>query len=694
MSKIIDATLRFVDKFTSPMGKAISAMEKSQKQAKRLGSSIEKTGKKIEKTGKSLTTKVTAPIVALGATAIKTAADFEASMSKVQAISGVSGEDLQRLSEKAQEMGAKTKYSAKESADAMSYMALAGWKTDDMINGIAGVMNLAAASGEDLASVSDIVTDALTAFGLTAKDSGHFADVLAAASSNSNTTVAAMGETFKYCASIAGAMGYSVEDTSVAIGLMANSGIKASNAGTAMRKMMTQLQGVVEVQGEGIGKVAIACSNADGSMRDLNDILIDCRTAFKGMSEEEKAANAEALVGKTAMAGFLAVMNASEQDINKLSGAINNCDGVSQSMADTMNNNLTGQLTLLKSQLEGVAIMFGNKLTPYVKKATGFVSSLATKFSNLNDDQQNTVIKVGLVLASIGPLHIVVGKVTKGVGSLIKNTRTIVKVMKLLNVQNVKTAALWVKTKAAMLATKAGMIATKAQIIALKTAQVASTVVTKAATIAQAALNATFLGCPIVWIIGAIAALIAVGVLLYKNWDTVKEKAGQCWAGIKKAFGGIGEWFSGIWDGVKTGFKTFVNFILKGINKIPEGLNKISLDVPEWVPGIGGKTLGFNLPTIPYLYKGTDNWKGGLAITQDRGGEIMDLPKGTRVYPHDESVKQAYKDGKRNGNNGLSINVTKLADKIEVRQDSDIDKIVDKMAQKLLTILENGGAIA
>ena len=202
------------------------------------GEMLENAGDKIADVGKTLTTHVTVPIAAAGTAAVKTAADFDAAMSKVAAVSGAAGDELDALRDKAREMGAKTKFSASEAADAMNYMAMAGWKTGDMLEGIEGIMNLAAASGKDLATTSDIVTDALTAFGLTAADSGHFADVLAAASSNANTNVSMMGETFKYCAPVAGSLGFSCEDTAQAIGLMANSGIKGSQAGTALRSMM------------------------------------------------------------------------------------------------------------------------------------------------------------------------------------------------------------------------------------------------------------------------------------------------------------------------------------------------------------------------------------------------------------------------------------------------------------------------
>lgn len=270
---------------------------------------------------------VTTVIGGVGVAAVKTAADFDSAMSQVAAVSGATGKDFDALRNKAREMGAKTKFSATEAAEAMNYMAMAGWKTEDMLSGIEGIMNLAAASGEDLATTSDIVTDALTAFGLSAKDSGHFADILAAASSNANTNVSMMGETFKYCAPIAGALGFSAEDTAEAIGLMANAGIKSSQAGTALRTIMNNLAGDVKISGKAIGDVTIATTNADGSMRDLSDILADCHSAFGNLTESEKAQAAESLVGKNAMSGFLALMNAGEGDIEKLSSAIDNCDG-------------------------------------------------------------------------------------------------------------------------------------------------------------------------------------------------------------------------------------------------------------------------------------------------------------------------------------------------------------------------------
>lgn len=381
------------------------------------GDKVQEFGGKVEDAGKKLL-PVTAAISGLGTAAVVTVADFDESMSKVSAISGATGDEFDQLREKAREMGAKTKFSASEAADAFQYMAMAGWKTGDMLDGIEGIMNLAAASGEDLATTSDIVTDALTAFGLTAADSGHFADVLAAASSNANTNVSMMGETFKYAAPVAGALGFSVEDVAEAIGLMANSGIKASQAGTSLRTILTNLAGNVKLSSESMGVMEVATTNADGSMRELGDILTDLRFCFSKMTEAEAASNAESIVGKNAMSGFLAVMQAAPADIEKLNTAIDKCDGTSESMAETMQDNLNGQITILKSQLQELAISFGDMLMPVIRDVVTHIQGMVDWLNGLSDTQKKLIMVIALVLAAVGPVLIIIGKIATGIGAL------------------------------------------------------------------------------------------------------------------------------------------------------------------------------------------------------------------------------------------------------------------------------------
>ena len=515
-------SLRNLERQAGQSAVALQKIAATGEKLKTVGSAIEGVGQKLM--------PVTAAVGGLGAAAVKVASDFDSAMSQVAAVSGATGKDLEALRDKAREMGSKTKFSASEAAEAMNYMAMAGWKTGDMLSGIEGIMNLAAASGEDLATTSDIVTDALTALGLSAEDSGHFADILAAASSNANTNVSMMGETFKYCAPVAGALGFSAEDTAEAIGLMANAGIKSSQAGTAMRSMMTDLTGEVKFVGDAFGELTIQTTNTDGSMRSLGDILADCRAAFAQMSESEKAANAEALVGKNAMSGFLAVMNAAPGDIEKLNSAINNCDGTAEKMAATMQDNLAGQLTILKSQLEELAISIGEILMPYIRQIVGWIQGLVDWLNGLDEGTKKIIVTVTLVAAALGPVLIVIGKVFGAIGTIMTVVPQI-----------------------------AGAISS---VIGF----VSGTVIPAISAVVAA----------IGWVPLAIAAVVAILVVLYNKCEWFREAVNAIWTQIKEFFvsawevicsfftetipnawnslvsffQGIPAWWSGLWQSV------------------------------------------------------------------------------------------------------------------------------------------------
>ena len=327
-------------------------------------------------------------VSAIGGYVTKVGADFESAMSEVSAISGATGAELDALTQKAKEMGASTKFSASESAEAFKYMAMAGWETSDMLDGISGVMNLAAASGEDLAEVSDIVTDAITAFGLQASDSTHFADVLAAASNSANTNVAMLGGSFKYVAPVAGALGYSIEDVSVALGMMANSGIKAEMAGRSLRLMLSRLASPTQDVEEAFAQLGLSASealtNADGSMKPLSETIEILRGSMSGLDEATKASVASGIAGTEAMSGLLAIVNSSDADFEKLTESIANADGTAQRMAETMEDNLEGAITIMKSAVEGFGISlyetFSVKAKDGVKTLTDYISRLQKAF--------------------------------------------------------------------------------------------------------------------------------------------------------------------------------------------------------------------------------------------------------------------------------------------------------------------------
>lgn len=500
--------------------------------ATKIGSNLQSAGKSITSAGKTLTTHVTVPIVGLGTAAVKTTSDFESAMSKVSAISGATGSDLDALNQKAQEMGAKTKFSATESAEAFTYMAMAGWKTEDMLQGIDGIMALAAADGLDLATTSDIVTDALTAFGLSADDSGHFADVLAAAASNANTNVSLLGESFKYAAPVAGALGYSAEDTAIALGLMANAGIKGSQGGTALRSSLSRLIKPTDDAAALMEQYGLSMTNADGSMKSLGEVMEMLRTKMGGLSEAEQAQAAATLFGQEAMSGMLAVINASDSDYEKLTSAIYGADGAAQQMADTMLDNLSGQLTLLKSALEGLAIQFGEILMPYIKQFVQWLQNLVQKLQEMTPEQKEQIVKWAAFAATIGPVLLAVGKLVTGIGNVI---------------------SVFGKLKTAIPAVKGALVAVKGAIAGISA--------------------------PVVAVVAVIGTLVAAFATLWKTNEEFRNKITAIWNQIKGTFDklcqgivdrlnklgfdfeNIGEVLKAIWEG----FCNFLAPIFEGV---------------------------------------------------------------------------------------------------------------------------------
>lgn len=1019
MGRVISTAIQFIDGFTKPSKEVINSMRSMGNEAIKAGKQIQSAGKTITSVGSTLTKAITVPIAGVATAAVKTAADFEAAMSEVGAISGASAQDLATLTAKAKEMGATTSFSASESAEAMKYMAMAGWKTADMTAGIAGIMNLAAAAGEDLGTTSDIVTDGLTAFGMSAKESGRFADVMAAASTNANTNVTMLGESFKYCAATAGAMGYNIEDISVALGVMANAGIKGSTAGTTLKNVIANMAKPTDAQAAVMQKLGISLTDSSGNMKSFAEVMNNLRTSFNGLSETEKASYATTLAGKESMSGLLTIVNASAADFDKLTEAINGSSGNAEAMAAKMLDNLKGQLTLLKSAVEGIAITIGDKLLPYLKKFVSWVQKAADYINNLSDAQVDSIMKWAAIAAAIPPIIMVFGKVVTMVGTVQRTFGTITKtianfggiigtitspagivigvlaaiaVAAVLIIKNwdqvkafLQNAGNWFKNafekagfsvqgfkdKFTSIGNTVGSIAGKISSFVKNIAGIFKkefagsvgegadaaggafetivggavaafdTIVTavdkglkafnaileffggaftgnwdsaaqdfrnsiknifppdiaagiinvfntllpgikavasgikatftglvqdvkkifdgfttifkgvaqfvkgiftgdwKGAlnglkTIARGALSGlvNIIKAPFKLIAGTVKGAInsfkslnivksiftAVGNAIKKvlsrcgvdmkkfsaNLNNIKTRASSIINNLKTifstVFGAIGKvvraaanviatifgkkisstcsiakavlqalkivvgvvfgaiatlikksmavivpvvkvafsaikgaisaavntiaslisgvltifdglttFISGVftgnwrkaWEGIKTIFKGVfdslaalckapINAVIGIINGAISGINKLNISIPDWVPGLGGKSFGINIPTIPMLYKGTDNWKGGAAIIHDRGGEIVDLPQGSRVYPHDKSVEMARKDGAaQNGSDGITLNIQKLADKIEVRSDEDIDRIAEALALKLKKVAFN-----
>lgn len=359
-----------------------------------------------------------AAMVAPLALPVNTAMDFEAAMSKVKAITNSTDADMARLTATARELGASTQFSASEAAAAMSYLGMAGWKTEQIIAGMPGLLDLAAASGEDLARVSDIVSDDLTAFKMPAEQAGHMADVMAAASTNANTNVSMMGETFKYAGAVAGALGYSLEDVAAATGLMANSGIKAEMAGTALRSIMTRLVTPPKEAGSAMDRLGISVQNADGTLKPFRQQMIELRKAFAGLSEAERSEAAKAIAGQEAMAGFLAVVNASDADFNKMTAAVDSSDGAAAKMAKTMNDNAKGALKAFKSAIEEIEIIVGNAFLGALKDATKGVTNFVQEFGKFAKEHPKLIGGIAAAVAVIGTLLVALGSVGLAVSAI------------------------------------------------------------------------------------------------------------------------------------------------------------------------------------------------------------------------------------------------------------------------------------
>ena len=370
---------------------------------------LKKVGEGISSVGKKLTVGLSLPIAGIGAVSGKTAMDFEAGMNKVSAISGATGKDLEKLENLAKEMGRTTKFTSLESAEALSYMGMAGWKTQDMLNGLPGILSLASAGGTDLALTSDIVTDGLTAMGLTAKDTDKFVDIMASTVSNANTSIELMGETLAYVGPVAGSLGIEMDDLSVAIGLMGNAGLKGSQAGTSLRAGLTNLVKPTKEMKNAMEKYGVELvKNADGSV-DLMGTMQNLRNVLGELDQTTQAQALATIFGKEAMSGWASIVNASESDFNKLTEAIANSEGSAKSMADTMMGGAKGALTEMKSALEGVAITIGERLTPFIEKLADGVSKLCTWFQSLSPATQTFLMVVAGLIALLGPLLLLIG---------------------------------------------------------------------------------------------------------------------------------------------------------------------------------------------------------------------------------------------------------------------------------------------
>lgn len=827
MGRVISTCIQFIDQFTKPSKETLKAMKEMSVNAKAAGRSIKKAGETIAGAGSAMTKSITTPIAGVGVAAVKTAADYESAMSNVQAITGATGDDFKKLTQLGKDLGASTAWSAQECAEAMQYTGMAGWTAEENIAGLKGILDLASASGTDLARTSDIMTDAISAFGDTAGDSARYADVMTRACTSANVSVETLGESYKYCGAICGTMGYSIEEVTASLATMGNMGIKGSQAGTTLKNAISNMAAPTKNMQAAMKDLNISITNQDGSMKSWGAVIKNLQGSFKGLTQDQQAAYAKQLFGKESMAGMLAIINTSTSDYNALADSIKNSGNAANDAAQTQLNNLNGQLTLLKSALEGAAITIGDKLLPYIKNAVGWVQKATDWFNGLSDAQVNMIMKFAGIAAAIGPALLIFGKLVSTVGKVYstfgKVTAAIYKAGGVIGLitspagiviavlAGVAAAAFliiknWDKIKPVVMRVKDTFSSVMPQIkgVISNALNALSPVVKTIANVIKAAIPvvgklfaaafkfvgstitkimpyinriAKVIGSVLVFAVKAVSPVLSkmastfsivftsvfnivskivnklkpvfnvIGVVIKAAMAVVKTEfvaafriaanvvesaAGsikQVISEITKVFSGILDFISGVftgnwkkaWVGVKEIFggafealgglcKVPINAVIGIINGAIEGINSISVDIPEGIPLVGGKHIGFSIPKIPALAKGTPNWLGGLAQINEKGGEIVDLPKGARVYPHDESVSIAKNTsnaklsmldrrlakletgkGKSGGKKEIKITIPKLADQIIVRDKTDIDEIAKEVATNLKNTALNMG---
>ena len=400
-----------------------SAQDEADTQTKnmatKIGGNLESAGKKISSAGTTLTKTVTVPLVGIGTAGLKTATDFEASMSKVKAVSQATESEFEGLRNEAINLGADTAYSAIEVADGMSEMAKAGWNSQEILDGMSGVLDAAAASGEDLASVSTIVADAISGFGLEAKDATHVADLLSQAANAGTIDITDLGESYKYIAPVAQAYGMSIEDVTTSMLAMSKAGIKGSQAGTSLRTLLVNMAKPTDDMAFAMKQLGVSLYDEEGRVKDLNTILAELRRGTEGMTEEQKNLYLAQLAGKTGLAGLNAVLNLTQEEYDALSAEMANCDGVAQATAETMQDNLKSKAEQLGGALESLAITLADYVIPWLTDMVEKITGVIDKFTSLDEKTQKTIMIVAGIAAAIGPVLVVVGKFTTGIGSII-----------------------------------------------------------------------------------------------------------------------------------------------------------------------------------------------------------------------------------------------------------------------------------
>jgi TP901 family phage tail tape measure protein len=721
MSRVIDAVLRLRDEFTQPLSKSIDMMTSASKAGEKTRKSIEKFGKGIADVGGGMTAAITVPVVAAGTACVKTASNFESSMSQVQATMGITKDatselngqvvnTMDSLGDLAKDMGKSTKFSASEAADAINNMAMAGYDVQTIYDRLPTVLNLASAGNLDLDYATQLVANGMAVMGDKCESAQQMADMMAVTASNAYGSVADFGEGLLVAGGQASVCGQSMEDTYTALGMLGNAGMQGSEGGTQLRNTLKNLYQPTDSAAKVLKSLGVETSNADGSIRGMQDVLQDLNGALSGMSEADKSTAMSDIFDTRTIAAANALLQSSGDDWDqlrdKISGASDMYDsqGAAAGMAATQLDNMEGQITILKSSIEGLGISLGEILLPYVKNGIEWVQGLVDKFNGLDDGTKTTIVKFAAMAAAAGPLILGFGKMitlgAKLLGAFSKVRGVLEGVQKAGGLVKFAIAALTspigiVVAACAGIAAVIAIVITHFDMFKEAAATVAEVVAPHIELLMQTFQNLQSTVEPVVTFIGDLLANTLVGA-----FQGAADGIGLIIDGLTFVIQGVndviqsvvdfvvdianGDW-QAAWDslgGVVTGIFETITGVINGVIGLIDGIvgavGGAASKVGEFVAGATGK----NSTAVGKNAAGDTNWRGGWTQVNEKGGEIMNLPSGTQIIPHDAS---------RNTPVGGGISIAKLADSIVVREDADIEKIGDAIVRKIKQAQTNRG---
>lgn len=682
---VIDVIMRLTDQVTAPLTRIRSQMDATAKTSTRLGRTVQTVGKNIGSISSALM-PVSAGLVAAGTMAATTFMDFDRVITGAGAKAGASAAELEKMRAAATQMGADFPVSATEVAQAMDALAASGFNANQTVALMPSILTSAVASGEGLAQTSQVVTSALNIWGMAQENVGQnaarVADVIQQAANASALGLQDFGIALQYAGAPAAALNVNIEELSTALALIKNRGIDASTAGTSLRSLFTRLSNPPKQAAEAIAQLGLQVTDSAGNFIGLENVISQMRSAMQGLNDTQRIALAQAIAGTEGYSALLSLVDTAPEEYRRMTEEINNAAGSSARQYEIMKNTLSGSVEDMKGSLEALAINFGSVLAPSIRQAAAAIGSIADAINAMSPEQKAMLADIAMGIVGFTGFAFAAGKVVSIGGSLVAMYGNIATVLAGHHIRNklLEYSIIGIGRAFTFLRTAA--------LTALPRIGAAFTLI----------LSPVGL---------AVAGVIAAGYLLYRNWDTVKQWITGVLSALSNGFSAaFGMWrailmtflnfvasvFVGGWNAAWNGLLSVVGYVAEGarsifggvlesvrsmFNGVIDSINGIQITIPAWVPGFGGSTFG---PLgIPKLATGTDSWRGGPAMIHDRGAEIVDLPTGTRVIPHDASITAAYNMGARTSSvnlGGISVNISGVT----VQGENDIQKLADKVA--------------